>query len=538
VFSELSTVFAPYICLVNANDNIATSAGPDMIMLPRADYEAMVAENLKLQETVRDFAAKLLSLQQQVQQYTRVIFGSKSERFMPGDKSQMAMELEGTENPAPEPITKTITYSRKKAGVDEKPGHSRVELPADLPREVKVIEPDQDVTGWKKIGVEVSEFLAHRRGSWYVKRIERPKYANPSGEGVVIGPLPLMPIHKGNADTSTLAFITVNKFTDHQPWYRQSQMIKRDGVTIAESTMIGWFKAVCKLLAPLYDLHKELLLRSTYIQADETPIKVQSRDVPGATHKGYFWVYFDPITGTVVFEYRPGRGQVGPMDFLKDFKGSLQTDGYAAYDVFGRDKDIILLACMAHARRKYDEAKGNDKERAEHMLGLIQKLYVIDRQAKTLGQDFDAIRDLRQKESLPILLEIEAWLKKNMVETLPKSAIGGAIAYTFNLWSRLTRYIEDGRYQIDNNLIENSIRPIAIGRKNYLFAGSHEAAQRAAMIYSFLGTCKQLKIDPLTWLEDVLERLPYFKKNDDLSVLLPANWQKEQQAIAGNGAKI
>jgi transposase len=188
------------------------------------------------------------------------------------------------------------------------------------------------------------------------------------------------------------------------------------------------------------------------------------------------------------------------------------------------------LACFAHARRKFDEAKSNDKERSEQMLGLIQKLYTIERKAKTLELDIDAIKDLRQKESLPILLEIEAWLKKNLVETLPKSAIGGAIAYTLHLWPRLIRYIDDGRYQIDNNLIENSIRPIAIGRKNYLFAGSHEAAQRAAMIYSFMGTCKTLQIDPLAWLENVLERLPYFKKNDDLSCLLPANWKKDQES--------
>jgi len=523
---------------MNLSDNTPASIPPDMIMLPRVEYEEMVAQNLKLQETVKDFASKLLSLQQQVQQYTRMIFGSKSERFMPTDKSQMIMELQGTENPYPEPITETITYSRKKAGVEEKPGHSRVELPADLPREVKVIEPDQDVTGWKKIGEEASEFLAHRRGSWYVKRIVRNKYANPSGDGVVIGPLPLMPIHKGNADASTLAFIITNKFTDHLPWYRQAQMIKRDGVTIAESTMIGWFKAACKLLEPLYDLHKAHFLLSTYIQADETPIKVQSRDVPGATHKGYFWDYFDPLTSTVVFEYQPTRGQAGPMEFLKNYKGTLQSDGYAAYEVFGRDKDINLLACMAHARRKFDEAKGNDKERSEHMLNLIQKLYTIERNAKALTYDFDAIRKLRQNESLPILLKIEAWLKKNLIETLPKSAIGGAIAYTLNLWPRLIRYIEDGRYQIDNNQIENSIRPIAIGRKNYLFAGSHEAAQRAAMIYSFVGTCKQHKIDPLTWLENVIERLPYFKKNDDLSVLLPANWKKEQEANNGGGGTI
>lgn len=522
-------MFAWYICLVNATDNISTSAAPDMITIPRAEYELMVTENTRNREAVKEFEIKLRSLQHQIEQLTRLVYGSRSERFLPTDKAQMAMELEGTENPSPSPITESITYTRKKSGSDEKQGHSRVELPAHLPREVTVIEPDHDVTGWKKIGEEASEYLAHRRGSWYVKRIVRPKYANPTGEGVVIGPLPLMPIHKGNADASTLSFITINKFTDHLPWYRQVVIIKRDGVVIAESTMVGWFKAICKLLEPLYDLHKACFLLATYIQGDETPIKVQSRDVPGATHKGYFWVYFDPVTGNVVFDYRPGRGQVGPMEFLKDFRGSLQTDGYAAYDVFGRDKDIILLACFAHARRKFDEAKSNDKERSEQMLGLIQKLYTIERKAKTLELDFDAIKDLRQKESLPILLEIEAWLKKNLVETLPKSAIGGAITYTLHLWPRLIRYIEDGRYQIDNNLIENSIRPIAIGRKNYLFAGSHDAAQRAAMIYSFMGTCKQLQIDPLAWLENVLERLPYFKRNDDLSCLLPANWKKEQE---------
>ena len=506
-----------------------------MIMIPRAEFNAIVAENARNREAVKEFEVKLLRLQQQVDQYARMIFGSRSERFLSTDKAQMSMELEGTENPSPEPTTETITYSRKKSGEEKKPGHGRLELPADLPREVTVIAPDEDVTGWKKIGEEISEYLAHRKGTWYVKRIVRPKYAKPDGEGVVIGKLPLMPINKGNADASVIAFIITGKFTDHLPWYRESQMIKRQGVTIPESTMVGWCKAACNLLEPLYDLHKAWLLSCRYIQADETPIRVQSRDVPGATHKGYFWVYFDPLTGTVVFEYRHGRGQEGPMEFLKDFKGSLQTDGYAAYNIFGHDKEITLLACMAHARRKFDEAKSNDKERAGQMLSLIQKLYTIERDAKTLDQDFVAIRDLRQKESLPILLEIEAWLKKNLLETLPKSAIGGAIAYTLNLWPRLIRYIEDGRCQIDNNLIENSIRPIAIGRKNYLFAGSHDAAQRAAMIYSFVGTCKQLQIDPEVWLENVLERLPYFKRNNDLSVLLPANWKKEQDAKTASG---
>ena len=220
------------------------------------------------------------------------------------------------------------------------------------------------------------------------------------------------------------------------------------------------------------------------------------------------------------------------MEFLKDFKGSLQTDGYAAYNVFGRDKDIKLLACMSHSRRKFDECIDNDRERAEAMLAMMQKLYAVERTAKLLFPDFDAIRELRQNESLPVLIEIEAWLKKNMMETLPKSSIGQAIAYTMNLWPRLTRYIEDGRYQIDNNLIENSIRPVALGKKNFMFAGSHEAAQRAAMIYSFMGTCKQNRINPQDWLEDVLQRIPYFKRSDDLSVLLPSVWKTLRPSVS------
>ena len=165
------------------------------------------------------------------------------------------------------------------------------------------------------------------------------------------------------------------------------------------------------------------------------------------------------------------------------------------------------------------------------MLAMMQKLYAIERKAKLLVPDYEAIRELRQTESLPELIKIEAWLKKNLTETLPKSSIGQAIAYTLNLWPRLIRYIEDGRYQIDNNLTENSIRPVAIGRKNYLFAGSHEAAQRAAMIYSFMGTCKQIDINPQDWLEDVLERIPYFKRSDDLSVLLPSIWKTLRTSI-------
>ena len=515
-----------YICVVNATSNIPESVSVEMVTIPLAVYQAMLAEQAKSRQVIDDLQHRLLKLEQHVATYKKMLFGSKSERFIGGlNQDQIALDLDLTQEPASVPPLETITYTRPKGGAEVKAGHSRVALPPELPREEIIIEPDEDVTGCKCIGEQVTEVLAIQRGKYFVKRFVRRQYARVNGEGIVIGKLPLLPIHKGNADYTLLACIIIAKYIDHLPWYRQAQMMKRGGIIISESTMVGWFRAVCALLEPLYALHKARLLLSDYAQADETPLRVQSRDVPGATHKGYFWVYFNPLTGDVVFEYRHGRGQEGPMEFLKDFKGSLQTDGYTAYNVFGRDKNITLLACMAHARRKFTESKDNDRERAEAMLAMMQKLYAIERNAKLLFPDFDAIRELRQKESLPVLIEIEAWLKKNLRETLPKSNIGQAIAYTLNLWPRLIRYIEDGRYQIDNNLIENSIRPIAIGRRNYMFAGSHEAAQRAAMIYSFMGTCNQNGINPQDWLEDVLQRIPYFKRSDDLSVLLPSVWK-------------
>jgi transposase len=502
---------------------------PDTITLPREQYDALIAENSFLKESLKELKEKTDWIQQELDKFRKMLFASSSERFISAiDPSQINLGFEGIENEAPPASTDTITITRRKGGEEKRPGHPRLELPESLPREVTVIEPKEDVTGWKKIGEESSEYLARRKGNFFVKRIVRPKYAAPDGEGVVIGNLPPMPIHKGNADASMLAYILTNKFVYHLPWYRQGQMFKNEGLILPESTMIGWTKGACNLLLPVYDLQKKQLLLSTYIQADETPIPVLSQDVPGSAHKGYFWVYFDPVTKTVVIDYQHGRGREGPTAFLKEFKGALQTDGYSVYDIIGRNENITLLGCIAHARRKFSDAKQNDNDRAAEMLTMIQGLYAIEREVMNLAPD--AIREIRQSQAVPILQKMEEWLKKHLQETLPKSAIGMAIAYTMNLWPRLIRYTQDGRFRIDNNLIENAIRPLVIGRKNYMFAGSHEAAQRTAMIYSFVGTCKQLQIDPSVWLEDVLTRLPYFKRNDDLSILLPAKWKSENQA--------
>ncbi|RXK81836.1 IS66 family transposase [Filimonas effusa] len=226
------------------------------------------------------------------------------------------------------------------------------------------------------------------------------------------------------------------------------------------------------------------MLQSNYLHADETPIKVMDKDKKGETHRGYYWVYQNSIAKTVLFDYQEGRGREGPVEILKDFKGYLQTDGYVAYDVFAKKQDITLIHCMAHAQRMFNDALDNDEARASHAMEEIQKLYVIERICKKQQLNFEEVTEVRRIKSVPILKSMDLWLQQQYVQVLPQSAIGKAIAYSLQRWKRLSTYVNDGKLNIDNNPVENSIRPVALGRKNYLFAGSHEAAKRSGMLYS------------------------------------------------------
>ncbi|HNR11414.1 MAG TPA: IS66 family transposase [Nitrosomonas europaea] len=459
-------------------------------------------------------------LQLELEKLKRMIYGTKSERFAPSDPSQLSMDLGQLVAAPVEPQTEEITYTRQKT--DKSKGHARMEISSAIPSEVVVIEPVEDVTGAKKIGEVITQVLDYTPGKLFVTRYVRPKYALPNEQGIVIGELPSLPIPRGNAGAGLLAHLIISKFVDHLPFYRQVQMFKRQGVTLAESTVNDWFRSGCDLLEPLYECLKKKILQGNYLMADETPISVLTEDKPGATHKGYHWVYYSPVERMVLFDYRKGRGREGPEELLNDYRGTLQADGYSAYEIFEKKPGITLLACMAHARRKFDEALKNDKARAEHALGLMQQLYKIERQAREEQLDYDQRKALRQEKSAPVLQELHAWLKENVIQTLPRSAIGQAIAYTLHLWPRLIRYLDDGQYEIDNNWIENSIRPVALGRKNYLFAGSHEGAQRAAIMYSFLGTCKINNVEPFEWLSNVLKRIPDHSIQR-LEELLPGN---------------
>ena len=456
----------------------------------------------------------------------RQLFGRKSERFIGMDSAQLTLELEGMVETMRKEETEQISYTRKKYLKEEKQGHGRMPIPTHLRREEIIIEPEELPEGSKKIGEEVTEVMEYKKAEIYVKKFIRPKYALPQQEGIVVGNLPSLPIPKGNAGASLLSHILIGKYVDHLPLYRQQQQFKRLGVEISDKTIGGWVSACGELLTPLYEKLVQLVRESSYTQADETPIKVLDKEKKKDSHKGYFWVYYSPISKLVCFQYRKGRGREGPKEFLKDYRGAIQADGWQVYDKFEKTQGIILLGCMAHARRKFEEAKDHDLSRAEYVLSEMQKLYKTEKKAREEDLDYEQRKALRISESKPVVDKLKSWLSENAPgansKVLPKGKIGAAISYTLGQWHKLERYLEDGRYEIDNNWVENSIRPVAVGRKNYLFAGSHDAAQRSAMIYSFMATCKKNDVEPSGWLTDVLSRIQDHPINK-ISELLPGN---------------
>ncbi len=484
----------------------------DTVEISKKEYESLLA----LKED-------LLVLKEELAQLKRLIFGKKNERFIPVDTAQSSLfEVP----PIEEPVEKqTISYTKEKKVNKKQP--VRMALPAHLHREEEVLEPEGKQDSAVKIGEAITEILEYTPGKVYVKRYVRPKYVQPhpdtnQDQQIIVAPLPSFPIPSGNAGPGLLAHLLISKYVDHLPFYRQVQIFKREGVTLSESTISGWFKAVCKLLEPLYEEIKKQILASGYINADETPIAVQSSGKPGATHTGYHWVYRSKEKGLVVFDYQKSRSGQAPFAFLKGYQGALQTDGYAGYEQFSRKPGITLIGCMAHARRYFEKALDNDKPRAEHALFEIQKLYAIERRAKQEGLTAEAIAELRYQQAKPILETLGQWMQDQYPQVAPKSTIGKALAYSLKLWNRLTRYTENGFWSIDNNLVENSIRPVALGRKNYLFAGSHDAAQWAAMMYSFLGTCKLNEVEPFQWLKSTLENIQDTKMTQ-IHTLLPNN---------------
>ena len=500
-------------------------------------YTMQATPTINYQEAYETLQPKYEAILHELAVLKRMIFGSKSERFIPTDDKninpQLSLELDA-ETIAQCKITDATKFTVTRTKIEvirnaPKAHPGRMKLPEHLRREITILQPDTDVTGLKKIGEEVTEILDFIPGELYVKQFIRPKYVVPvnnTESTIITASLPGRLLEKCMAGEGLLAQITVDKYVDHMPLDRQLKRLQRAaGVTIAQTTICGWVKLVLMNLVALYELHKQYVLACRYLHVDETTIQVLDEDKKGKTHRGYYWLYFNSEQKLVLFDYQPGRDAEGPDNILKDFEGHLQTDGYVAYDHYEKRPGIILMGCVAHSRRYFFDAQQNDKERSEHAMILFAKLYALERRIQDEGLTKDETRELRQQEAMPVLQELKEWMLQEYPKVLQKSPIGKAMAYFLKRWKKLIVYTTDGSLKIDNNPVENAVRPVAIGRKNYLFAGSHEAAQRAAMIYSLFATCRYHQINPYDWLKDVLERMHLYTTSN-MAELLPQNWKK------------
>jgi transposase len=489
----------------------------------------LVACAEKLESKNQDLEQEILYLRAKVARYEQMNFAQKRERFIDPNQAALPFELpEEEKQQLEEQTTEKISYERKKPSASNHAG--RQPLPEHLPVEEVHIHPEEDTTDMVCIGTEVTEELEYKPASYFIRRYIRYKYARKDKEGVIIGSLPGRVIDKGIAGPGLVASILVDKYTDHLPLYRQLQRFKRENIPIAASTLEGWVRQGLNILNILYD-H---LLRETrakgYLQADESPIKVQDKDKKGSCHQGYYWVYHCPLDGTVLFDYQPGRGSGAAAHVLEGFQGYLQSDGYAVYDKIGMRKGVTHMGCWAHARREFHQALTNDKDRATIALGFIQSLYKVEAEARESHLDAAARKELRLQRSLPVINALGKWLADELKAggILPRSAMGKAIMYTLDRWDKLSAYLYDGSLEIDNNLVENAIRPLALGRKNYLFAGSHDAAKRAAAIYSFFAMCRKEDVNPFDWLRYLFANIMDTKVTE-LHTLYPKQFKQLQK---------
>lgn len=501
---------------------------------------------------------KVSELERQLEWFRRRIFGKMSEKNLPLDpavlneptlfgdlltdeeKARLAAEADKAQSE----ITRTIKV---------KPSGRPVRKPLDL-RGLEVREthiyPDGvlDSDGnllpeYTELGVESTDRLEHIPEQFYISRLTRHKVAlkssiqiaQPERKPILIAPLPPPVIERGIAGASVLADMEMKKYRFHLPFYRIHQQYKDIGINISPSTMDGWHEAAVEKLKYLYDILRRHVLSSDYIQMDESVVPVIDNEAHMAV-KGYMWVARDAVGGDAFFHYALGsrEGKVA-REILGGIEHpyTLQTDGYAGYDRFEKMEGVTLCGCWAHARRKFSDALKESSRLATEALVYIRLLYGVEKKADEAGLTPAQRTKLRQEESYKVIQEFEKWLIDTWVKVLPKSRIGEAVAYTYGLLPRLSRYVNDGRVKIDNNLIENTVRPLAVGRKNYLFCRTDASAYRTAIMYSLLAACRNAGVDQRKWLTDVLTQIPQrLQTGTDMSDLMPREWIKTHPEAA------
>ena len=490
---------------------------------------------------------KVSALEDQLYWLRKKMFGKMSEKNLPLDPSVLSEPtlfdepLSEEERAALDAeIRKTEELESKTIQVksyDRKP-RKAIDTSNLETREEHIYPDIENRDDYVEMPPEVTETLVYVPAQIYVLRTVRHKFVlksslqikDPDRKTFEIAPLPATPLPKCMASVSLLTDIILQKFIYHMPFYRVIQKYKELGVSISDSTMNDWYAATCEKLKPLYDILKREVLSKTYIQVDESTLPVIDNEKHRAV-KGYMWCTRAVESNLVAFHYDMGsRSYETARRILSGYHGTIQTDGYDAYDQFENDPHIQVIGCWAHVRRKWSDALDEDRRIASEALVYINRLYHIESEAKEAKITGDGLREKRRKESYPVICQFERWMNETAYKISENSRIGKALKYTYPLMPRLSRYVNDGRFLIDNNLVENAIRPLALGRKNYLFCGNHDAAIRAAIVYSLVDSCKALDVDPRAWMEDVLLRIATCGNDRNaLRELLPDKWQKESK---------
>jgi len=492
--------------------------------------------NLSIEELHNEIAQrdqKIIYLEEQLAWLKRQIFGKKSERVI--DTNQEQLKFDGFEDHNTlKTETRIISAHERKKRTST--GEDTIKLPSDLPVETTVIDiPEEDKickeTGiaLKQIGEEVSHKLAYRPGSYFLKRIVRPKYAYPKQEekGVVTALMPDAILSKCRADESLLADIIVRKFVDHLPLYRIAEALSREGIVISRRLLSQWVGAVGSALKPLYRVMKEKILQSDRIHIDESPVNIF--DSP-KVKQGYMWVMVGGVGADPpyrLYDFKESRKHEHVQEILGSYHGIIHSDKYGAYETHVRKNGNIWAPCWAHIRRKFFEAEAGDPILRSWVLEQIQQLFALEETAWMLSPEERL--QLRQSQEIPIIDVLIDRIKKRLIEgrILPKSKFKEALCYFLSLIPHLKNYTKYASARLDNNPAERAIRPLAIGRKNWLFFGSFESGESAATLLSLVQTCRALNINPRTYLEDICRRIMGYNAQK-IHELLPDEWAKAQ----------
>jgi transposase len=497
------------------------------------------AEAVLLLEELKRLKQENELLRQKLDALARRIFGVKSEQL---DKNQLLLLLQEAETPGPVlgkgsgPEAELAEPPRPNKASSSKPRDRKPRLPEHLPVVEEVIEPEPFKAApqeWRRIGEEVSERLDYEPAKFLRRRTVRPKYVKRHEIDAVpvIAPLPNSLLERSVVTPGLLAQIIVSKYCDHMPLYRQESIYwSRHEVWLPRQTMAEWVGLAADWLKPIYRQIREEVLEGGYVQIDETPIRYLEPG-HGKTKLGYLWTYGTPKED-VVFHWETSRAAACLENILPvEFRGVAQCDGYQAYRSFARSRDdaIVLAGCMAHVRRKFFEAQEQAPKVPGWILWQMRNLYTIETQLRETRAGPNLRAAIRGSQSRMIMNRLHHTLiaLKTSRRFLPRSLMGAAIDYALSQWSTLLVYLDDGRLEIDNNLIENAIRPTAVGRKNWLFIGQAEAGERSAILYTIIENCRRRGLDPFSYLKEVFTRLPSMT-NWQVKDITPKAWARRQ----------